>query len=193
MIENFSKFTDMINQNPLYWCCALLGSGLFILQFLLSFVGDFDNEAPQGDGETDSVKFKWVSKQAITGFLMMFGWSALTCQNQFGLSKSITLIISATAGLLTVFVIGFIFKNAKRLHSSGSVFTLENIVGKEAMVYHRIPKNGIGKISISLHQMTHEVDALSDDGEEILSFVPVRIVKQASIDSVIVTQINQKE
>jgi hypothetical protein len=193
MIENFSKFTNVIDQSPLFWSCAILGTGMFILQFLLSFVGDIDNEASSGDTETDSVKFKWVSKQAITGFLMMFGWSALTCQNQFNLSKSITLMISAAAGLVTVFVIGFIFKNARRLHSSGSVFSLEDIIGKEAMVYQRISKDGIGKISVSLHQMTHEVDAMSDNGEEISSFVTVRIVKQASNDAVIVTQIKQKE
>lgn len=193
MIENFSKFTNGINQSPFFWCCALLGTGMFILQFLLSFVGDTDNEALNGGTETDSINFKWVSKQAITGFLMMFGWSALTCQNQFNLSKSITLMISAAAGLVMVFVIGFIFRSAGKLHSSGNIFSLEEIVGKEAMVYQRIPKDGIGKISVSLHQMTHEVDAMSDNGEEFPSFITVRIVKKANSDTVIVTQIKQKE
>jgi hypothetical protein len=190
MIEPFSDATD---QSSFFWCCALVGTGMFILQFLLSFVSDLDNEASNGDAGADSVKFKWVSKQAITGFLMMFGWSALTCQNQFNLPKGMTLMISVVAGLVTVFLIGFIFKTARKLHSSGSIFSLEDIIGKEAVVYQRIPSDGIGKISVSLHQMTHEVDAISDNGEELPSFVTVRIVKKASSDAVIVTQIKQEE
>ena len=191
MIEHFSKFKDAMNQSPFFWSCALLGSSMFIIQLLLSFVGDLDNETLNGDAEIDSVKVKWVSKQAITGFLMMFGWSALTCQKQFNLSKTMTLIIAVAVGMVTVFVISFIFKLARKLHSSGNVFNLEDTVGKEAMVYQRIPKDGIGKISLSLHHMTHEIDAMSDNNEELPSFISVRIIKKESDDVVIVTQIKQ--
>ncbi len=191
MIEHFSKFIDVMNQNPFFWSCALLGSGMFIIQLLLSFVGDFDNEASHGDAEIDTVKVKWISKQAITGFLMMFGWSALTCQRQFNLSRAMTLIIAAAAGIVTVFVIGFIFKMARKLHSSGNVFRLDDTIGKEAMVYQRIPKDGIGKISLAHHQITHEIDAMSDNGDELPSFISVRILKKASDDVVIVSQIKQ--
>jgi len=164
---------------------------MFIIQLLLCFVGDFDSEAVNGDAEMDSDKVKWASKQAITGFLMMFGWSALTCQKQFNLSTTMTLIIAVAVGMVTVFVIGFIFKMARKLHSSGNVFRLEDTIGKEATVYQRIPKDGIGKISLSLHDMTREIDAMSHNGDEIASFVCVRIVKKSSDDVVIVTQIKQ--
>lgn len=191
MIDIFSKFTNAMNQSPFFWSCALLGSGMFLIQLLLSFVGGLDSEAPHGDAEMDSVKVKWMSKQAITGFLMMFGWSALTCQRQFNLSMAMTLIIAVAVGIVTVFIIGFIFKMARKLHSSGNVFRLDDAIGKEAMVYQRIPKDGVGKISLSLHHMTHEIDAMSDNGDELPSFISVRILKKASEDLVIVSQIKQ--
>jgi hypothetical protein len=187
MFETFTKFKDLINQNTLFWFCALLGSGMFIIQFLLTLLGNIDH-ADSGDTELNTIHFKWMSKQALTGFLMMFGWSALACQHQFSLPRSITLVIALVAGVVTAVINGFIFKMARKLHSPGSVFRLEDTVGKEATVYLRIPKGGVGKISISLHQITHEVDAMAQNEEELPSFTPVRVVKKADDKTVIVIQ-----
>lgn len=173
MTDLFLKFKDLAAQSPFFWFCALLGSGLFLLQFLLSFFGGLDE-----DSDADGLKIKWLSKQGITGFLMMFGWSALTCQNQFHLPLTLTLPIAIASGAVTVFVTGLIFKMARKLHSPGTIFNLDDAIGKEATVYQRIPKNGIGKISLSLNQMTHEIDAVTENGEEIPSFAPVRILKK---------------
>ena len=59
--------------------------------------------------------------QAITGFLMMFGWTAITCQNEFGLQNTITIGISLAAGIFAALIIRSIFKLAKKLQSSGNV------------------------------------------------------------------------
>jgi hypothetical protein len=123
---------------------------------------------------------------------MMFGWAALTCQNQFHLPRSATLSIAIAAGIVTVLVTGCIFKMARKLHSSGTVFALDDAIGKEAVVYQRIPRAGIGKISISLHHLTHEIDAMSLDDEDIPSFTAVRVVKKAS-DSVVVVAPHSKQ
>ena len=190
MIENVLKFKDLISQDSLFWFCALSGSGIFIIQFLLSLIGNTDHEGIDPP-EVDAVKFKWLSKQAITGFLMMFGWSALTCKNQFNLSIGTTLAIALAAGMVTVLVTGYIFKMARKLHSPGTVFAIEDAIGKEAVVYQHIPKGGIGKISISLHHFTHEIDAMSLNDEDIPSFALVRVIKKTSDSTLMVTLIKQ--
>lgn len=189
MFEHFVKFRDLVNQESFYWFCALLGSGLYLIQLLLTLLGNADNEGLDG-AEVDAVNVKWLSKQAITGFLMMFGWSALTCQNQFNLPRSATLAIALAVGVVTVIVTGFLFKMARKLHSPGTVFALEDAIGKEAVVYQRIPKGGIGKISISLHQLTHEIDARAENDEDIPSFAFVRVIKKSD-NTLIVTPIKQ--
>jgi hypothetical protein len=171
----------MWNFEAIFWFCALAGTGMLVIQFLLSLVGtDHDADLIE-DG-----KFKWMTKQAATGFIMMLGWAGLTCREQFHLSILHTLLISLGAASLSAFITVLIFNLAKKAHSSGTVFKIEEAVGKEAIVYHRIPKSGTGKISVSLHNFTHEIDAISPYEEEIASFTQVQIIKQADDKTVVV-------
>ena len=186
----FSKFNDLISQNPIFWFCALVGSGMFFIQFVLNFVGgDSDHYEDVGSSETDSGNFKWLSKQAIIGFLMMFGWTGLACIKEFELSRALCITIALSAGIITIFITGALFSGAKKLVSSGNVFKIENIIGKEATVYQRIPKNGIGKISISYQNLSYEIDAISLSNEELSSFVKVQVIKQSDNETAVVVPI----
>ena len=129
-------------------------------------------------------KFKWLTKQAFTGFIMMFGWVGLTCIHQFFLPPLFSILISTGAGIVASGISSFIFHVARKAHSPGSVFKIEEAVGKEALVYHRIPKGGTGKISISLYDLTHEIDAFCE--EEVPSFVSVQIIKKMDDKTVVV-------
>lgn len=190
MLEAFYKFSDLISQESVFWFFALLGSGLLIIQFILNFIGgDNLDDIDDGGGEVDTGKFKWLSKQALTGFLMMFGWVGLTCRIEFDLSPIGSVLFSLAGGLITTFLSGLIFKNAKKLRSSGTVFRIEDALGKEATVYQKIPKDGMGKISISVHNFTYELDAISQYSEDLPSFVPVQIIKKADEKTVVVVPI----
>lgn len=190
MVEILTKFKGLIDQDSLFWFCALSGSGMFVIQFLLSLFGVADHEVLDSP-EVDTANIKWLSKQAVTGFLMMFGWTALTCQNQFSLPRSATLAIALAAGIVTILVSGLLFRMTGKLHSPGTIFTLEDAIGKEAVVYQHIPRGGIGKISISLHHMTHEIEAMSLHDEDIPSFSSVRVIKKSGDNTLIVTPIKQ--
>ena len=178
---------SFITKDFLFWFFALLGSGLFLIQFIVSLLG--------GDGEDDTVeldgKFKWMSKQALTGFLMMFGWIGLTCRKEFELSNLASTLISLAGGIAAIFATGLIFGGAKKLRSSGTVFNIDDAVGKEAIVYQRIPQNGVGKITISLHNFTHEIDAISYHSEDLPSFISVQVIKKADEKTVVVVPTKQ--
>ncbi len=190
MTEFLGKLSELMSKDFFFWFCALSGSGLFIIQILLTLLGVMDQDDLDDNTELDAGKVKWLSKQAITGFLMMFGWSALACKHELGFGEALSLTFAFAVGVLTVLITGSNFKAARKLHSSGTVFRLEDAVGKEAVVYQRIPKEGIGKISIALNNMTHEIDAVSLN-EELASFVSVQIIKKLDDKTVVVVPIKK--
>lgn len=183
----FEYFSELIKSGSLFWFCALAGSGMFFIQFIINMFGGIDQDSfDTSDNSADIRKFKWFSIQAITGFIMMFGWTAVTCQNEFGLQNATTVVISVASGLSASLMIHFIFTLAKKLQSSGSTFSIEDAIGQEAYVYQSIPKNGVGKISISLQNMTHEIDAVSHNSEELPSFKRVKIIEKKDSNTVVV-------
>jgi hypothetical protein len=133
---------EWMTSDAFYWFCVLVGSGMFAIQFCLNLIGLGDLAEIDDGGITDAGNFKWLSRQAITGFLMMFGWSALACQKEFELDRTPTIGIALICGLITLLATGFIFRMAKKLHSNGTVFKIENTIGLEAVVYQRIPPKG---------------------------------------------------
>lgn len=191
MYSFINYFSDLIKSGSVFWFCALSGSGMFIIQFIINIFGGTDQDhfdaADASSDSSDARKFKWLSMQAITGFLMMFGWTAITCQSEFGLKNTPTIGISIAAGILAALIIGSLFKYAKRLQSSGSSYRIEDAIGKEAYVYQSIPKDGIGKISISLQNFTHEIDAISHKSESLPSFTRVKIIDKKDGHTLVVT------
>lgn len=191
-------YYELIKSGSIFWFCALAGSGMFLIQFIINIWGlgdegntdtsdvSSDTVRDGGRNPADARKFKWLSIQSITGFLMMFGWTAITCQKEFGLTESLTIGISLASGLFTALFIRLIFKLAQKLRSSGSIHKIEEAIGKEGYVYQRIPKGGKGKVSISLQNFTHEIDAISHHTEELPSFTHVKIIEKSDDNTVVV-------
>lgn len=179
-----------LGKDTLFWFSALSGSVLFVIQFILSlFGGDAYDSVQDGGGEMDASQVKWLSKQALTGFLMMFGWVGLTCKKEFDFSVMATFMTALLGGTVAIFITGFIFGSAKKLRSTGTVFNLEDAIGKEATIYQRIPKEGVGKITLSLNNLTYEIDAISNVSEELPSFTQVQIITKTDDKTVVVIPI----
>jgi len=188
MIDYILSFKYLIDKDSIFWFCALTGTGMFFIQFILTLFG-IDGDADTDSGEVvEAGKFKWLTRQGLTGFLMIFGFSALSCQKEFGIPTFFTFLISGFLGFLAVFTVGFIFKMTKKLQSSGTVFNIDDAIGKEAYVYQLIPTLGKGKISISIHGLTHEIDAVTFNTEEIPSFSLVSIIKKIDNHTVFVAK-----
>lgn len=193
MLYYINYFNDLIKSGSVFWFCAFTGSGMFFIQFIINIFGgtnqdnlDVGDSIDASSDAADARRFKWFSMQAITGFLMMFGWTAITCQSEFGLKNIPTIGVSIISGILAAFIILSIFKYAKKLQSSGSSYRIEDAIGKEAYIYQSIPKDGIGKISISLQNFTHEIDAISHNSEALSSFTRVKIIKKIDDNTVVV-------
>lgn len=188
MTEYFEKLIHLFEDTTIFTFCAYIGSGILVIQLILNMFG-----LAESDNDYDDVgeerKFKILSLQTIGGFLMMFGWSAITCLKEFDFGISFSIFLSFLVGLCSVFIINLIFKIAKNFHSPGNICRLEDVIGKEAVVYQRIPKDGVGKVSISFQHLTCEIDAISHTREELPSFTRVQILKKRDDVSVVVIPI----
>lgn len=189
MFEIFHQLKELINNDSFYWFCALVGTGMFALQFTLNLIGLGETLDGTESGWGQALQFKWISKQALTGFLMMFGWTALTCRKEFGMEGPWVIAVAFLAGLLAFLATALIFKIAKSLNSSGSVFKIEDAIGKEAVVYQRISIGGVGKISICMNDFTREIDAIEHKQEAVESFTRVYVLKKADPNTVVVKKI----
>ena len=96
----------MFAKDGLFWFCALAGSGMFLIQFVLFFVG------ADAEDDSSSQNFKWLSKQAVTGFLMMFGWVGLACKKELGYSPLYSTAIALVAGAISMAITAAIFNIA---------------------------------------------------------------------------------
>lgn len=183
----------VLNKETFFWFFALSGSVILVIQLILNLFGLSDHhdigDTDIDTGEIDTSNFKWLSKQGLSGFFMMFGWIGLSCLKEFEFNVLLSLAIAFIAGVLAMFVSGFIFKMARKLHSSGTVFKIEDAIGQEAMIYQRILKKDKGKILISLNNLTREIDARALNEEEIPSFTKVKIINKVDENTVSVVPI----
>ncbi len=167
----------------IFFYAALFGSFFSLIQSLFLFFGMSDDSSSEGGDESS---FKWVSKQGITGFVMLFGWTGLTASCQFHCSSFLSICIATGSGVVALFLAGYIVKWTRKLKSLGSVFNIEEAVGKTAVVYQKIPAGGSGKISISLSGLSYEMEARASEGQEIPSFTPVKVIYTHDLRTVVV-------
>lgn len=163
-----------------YWYCAIAGSGLFFLQFLLTVLGSGSEEMSDAAGGVEAGKFRWFTRQGITGFILFFGWCGVTCYKQFALEPFAVFCFSVLAGAVALCSVALLFLGAQRLVSSGARFCLDDAIGKEAVVYQEILAGGEGKITLSLHGIAYEITAISKDSERIASFTMVKVVEKVN-------------
>lgn len=183
------ELSNVSIEDPVFWFCAISGTGLFIIQFFFSFLWGDASHDHDGNYDGHDAGFKWLSKHGLTGFLMMFGWIGLTCCKQFEFGRVSTTVLSLVGGILSLFIVGLIFKGVSKLRSLGTVFSIEGTIGKQATIYQQISFNGIGKISVIFDGLTYEIDATSRFPETLEPFTKVKIIEKLDEKTVIVVPI----
>jgi hypothetical protein len=171
-----------------FWFCALAGTAVFVLRVVLMVVGvsemdgtdsfDSTHVGHAHHGSHSDALFEIISINSVTAFFMMFGWIGLTCYAQFSLGATPSIMIALLVGILCMYITTYLFRWARKFTSPGGTFNIKNTVGQNAKVYQRIPADGRGRITIDMpDSMTHEIDAIAEDGKEIDSFKSVKVVR----------------
>lgn len=187
------EFYDSLSTLELiYWSTALIGSAIFSIIFILTFIGgDADMEADSTDFESDDggIGFQFFTLKNVVAFFTIFGWTGIVCiDNQ--LSNLITLLISSIAGLIMMVLTSLLFLWMSKLTHSGTL-KIKNAVGVVGEVYLPIGANRskIGKIQINVQGSLRELDAITDAEEDLKTTTIVKVVEVVSAELLLVKKI----
>lgn len=125
---------------------------------------DFD---PYNDEPLSSFSgLRIVSLRGVLSFFSIGGWMAFILEPNMGVGLAI--LFGTLSGFVAAFLVALAFKMSMRLESSGNI-DYKNAIGKTAKVYIRVPKDrsGIGKVNLVLQERLVEIDAMTNDLEDL--------------------------
>jgi len=188
-------FEGMTSLEQTYWIIALIGSAAFLVIFILTFIGggDSDMEADASDFEVDDggVGFQFFTFKNVVAFFTIFGWSGVTCLDN-ELSTGTTLIISTIAGLLMMVLTSLLFYWMHKLAESGTL-KIQNAVGVIGEVYLPIgaERSKMGKVQIKVQGSLRELEAITDESEELKTGAMVKVIEIVSAEILLVEKLSK--
>ena len=182
-------FTALSAFEKVYWVIALAVSLVFIIVMAMTLMGGDVEDL--GDVDTDvegdtGIGFQFLSFKNIIGFFTIFGWSGIACISD-GMSQGATVAISLACGLLMMSIMAALFYYLSKLTSSGNL-VLKNALNEIGEVYLTIGANrsSIGKIQIKVQNSLRELDALSDESEDLKQGTVIKVIEVSSNGMLIV-------
>ncbi len=174
---------------------SLLTVVLFVLE-LIGVSGDSDGQGSHdtgmgldhgSDGFIDH--FSFFSVRNFIYFLMMFGWTGLAC-SKMHFPTVISILVAVISGMLTTFIIGWIFYMLGKLTETGNV-NIDEAVGKIGSVYIPIPekRSGFGVVQTVIQGMTQELNAVTD-GDKLSTGKSIQIVEILGPNTALVVESN---
>ncbi len=178
-----------------YWVTALISSGIFIVLIVLTILGgDADDMGGDVDAEVDGdsgIGFQFLSFKNLMGFFTIFGWTGIACLDN-GLTTSVTVMISVICGLLMMTAMAALFYYLAKLQSSGTL-KLKNALNQVGEVYLTIgsKRSSIGKVSINVQGTLRELEALTDENNDLVQGNVVQ-VKEVTDNGILIVQLLNK-
>ncbi|GMN09762.1 hypothetical protein MTsPCn9_18050 [Croceitalea sp. MTPC9] len=176
----------------IYWVTALISSAIFIVLIILTLVGgDADDMGGDVDAEVDGdsgIGFQFLSFKNLMGFFTIFGWSGIACLDN-GLSTAITVFVSVICGLLMMTAMAALFYYLAKLQHSGTL-KLKNALNQIGEVYLTIgaKRSSIGKVSINVQGTLRELEALTDENNDLVQGNVVK-VKEVTDNGILIVQL----
>ena len=178
----------------IYWVIALLGSLIFVITLVLTFIGGDAEMDDIGDVDAEiesdtGIGFQFITFKNLVGFFTIFGWSGIACLDA-GLSKPFTIIISFICGLVMMTVMAAMFYYMRKLNDSGTL-NFKNAIGTVGEVYLTIGANRsrMGKAHVRIQGSLRELEALTDASEDLASGTVIKVKDVTSNGILIVEQL----
>lgn len=157
---------------------------IFLIMMLLGFDSDeFDSgDVPDLDADgindeplTGIAGLKILTLRGALVFFAIGSWTSYLLVSSLGVLWG--LLIGVVVGVMAAYIQALAFRATLRLESSGNI-DYNNAIGKIGSVYLRIPKkrSGKGKVSIIIQDRLTEVDAVTDQEDDLLPKASVEVV-----------------
>ena len=127
-----------------YFFAALVSTGIFLLQFILSiFFGSMDTDIDvNADGNADIDMSSVLSFKGLIHFCMGFGWFMYLCQPPYIVLHYLGAVIS---GSFFVFVLAWIYKLCYKLKQEKQARTGRRINRQEMRNIYPLPRTRTGR------------------------------------------------
>lgn len=183
-------FNELILFERIYWIVAILASLIFVIILFMTFLGgDVDGDADfDADGDADGgAGFQFFTFKNMIGFFTIFGWVGIGCIRS-GYETSTVLFISILCGLLMMLAMSTLFYLIANMVEEGTM-KMSNAIGRTGEVYLPIKaKNGgFGKVQINIQGSLHEIQAFTNDEEDLKVGTIVRVEKVVDNHILLVT------
>lgn len=153
----------------IYWMIAIPASLIFIFVMVTTFLGgDADGNVEADGNETGEIGFQFFTFKNLVGFFTIFSWIGIGCIRS-GYSDSTSIIISFICGVLMMVAMSTLFYFLTKLVEDGTM-KLSNALGKTGQVYLPIKasKGGFGKVQIKIQGALHEIQAMTNDDQDLV-------------------------
>ena len=187
-------FDGMSILEQTYWYVALIGSAIYAVIFILTFVGggDVDMEADMDTaegGDDGGVGFQFFTFKNVIAFFTIFGWTGLICVGN-GLSHTVTIIISSIAGLLMMLITSLLFYWMSKMAESGTL-KIANAVGVVGEVYLPIGANRskMGKVQLKVQGSLRELEAITDEDQDLETATIIEVIEVMSAELLLVKKL----
>lgn len=177
----------------IYWGIALIGSLIFLIVLILTFIGGDADDLGDVDAEIDTdggIGFQFITFKNLIGFFTIFGWTGIASIDA-GFSKPVTVIISLLAGLLMMTIMAAMFFYMRKLNDSGTL-DYKNAVDAIGEVYLTIgaKRSKIGKAHVRIQGALRELEALTDAETDLKSGTVIKVKKVTDNGILIVEPLN---
>ena len=187
-------FEGMSTLEQTYWIIALLGSAIFVIIFILTFIGggdvDMDSDMDVAEGGDDGgVGFQFFTFKNVIAFFTIFGWTGTICiDNQLGTTA--TIVISTIAGLIMMVLTSLLFFWMSSMAQSGTL-NINKAIGEVGEVYLPIGANRskIGKIQIKVQGSLRELDAITEAQEDLKTTTIIKVIGVVSNELLLVEKL----
>ena len=195
LLDISSWWAILTTLEKVYWIIAIPTTIILILQLILTVMGgdvdaDIETEPDIASDLEGDTGFTVFSFKSILGFFTIFAWAGLACIDS-GLGMFLTLLFSGIAGVVMMFIVSYLLYYLTRLHESGTM-VMENAIDKTGEVYLRIPaeRQGLGKVQVNFQGSLRELDAMTDDDNEIPTGSLIQVLEIINNQYLLVTKVN---
>ena len=140
---------------------ALVSSGLFLVQFVLSlFMGGMDMDVDvDGDADVDTDMGSVFSFKGLLHFLIGFGWTMYLAGN----SEWYTYLAATVVGVFLVWLLWRLYMLAMRLQNKIPADKPDQLVGRRATIYMNAG-NGRYEVQVDINGALRQLDVVSRSG-----------------------------
>jgi hypothetical protein len=178
-----------------YWATAFISGILFIVVLIgtiLGSGGDSDMDHVDMDMDADGgIGFQFLTFKNLVGFFTVFAWAGLASINA-GMSNTATILISLGCGFAMMMLMAWTFLWMSKQAESGTL-QIKNAINQVGEVYLTIGKerSSLGKIQIKVQGSFRELDAVTDELEDLTQGDVIKVAAVVSGELLLVEKLKK--